>query len=83
MISTVLEAFVSLSCWLMVILGGLSVTCLLLYPIWFLVNNVLYQRTKASIYFISYIKNRKEFIKWHKENKPDVFTPKIDESKFK
>lgn len=57
---------------LIIIIVYLVLISLLLYPTWYLLNSVLYKRTKASIYFISYVKNRKKFIKWHKETKPDV-----------
>jgi hypothetical protein len=59
-----------------VILGSLVTISIILYPIWFLLNNVLYRKTQASIYFAYYIAHRASFIEWYKENKPNVYTPK-------
>lgn len=72
---SLLDTFSYISAVLIIVLGCLVVVAGLLYPIWFLINNVLYKRTQASIYFMSYVKNRKKFIKWHKETDPDVYTP--------
>ncbi len=77
MIATILETSVGIAAYLILIIGCLVTICLLLYPIWFLLNNVLYRRTKAAIYFGYYLNHRKSFIKWFEENKPNVYTPKI------
>lgn len=61
---------------IIVAMGCLVILCLLLYPLYFILNNVLYKRTQASVYFIKYIKHRKEFTKWYKRNKPNVYKPK-------
>ncbi|MET3505438.1 hypothetical protein ABMB67_001527 [Halalkalibacter oceani] len=57
-----------LSAALIIFMGCLVTVCLLLYPVWFLFNKVIYRRTEASAYFISYIKNRKKFLEWKKDN---------------
>jgi hypothetical protein len=76
MLASILDFTITVATWLVIVIGCLVTLCLLMYPVNFLLN-VIYNRTKASIYFISYIKNRKEFIKWRNETKPDVYTPKM------
>ncbi|GLI82565.1 hypothetical protein ANABIO32_02520 [Rossellomorea marisflavi] len=64
-----LEFFVGLSAYLMVILGGLSLISVILIPIWLVLNKVLYPRVQGATYFVSYIRNRKQFIAWKKSVK--------------
>ncbi|MCL1700725.1 hypothetical protein [Lysinibacillus sp. Bpr_S20] len=64
---------------LIIILGSLLVISLLLYPIWYLVNTVLYKRIKGVTYFVQFIRYKKQFIPWYKETRPDVYKPKLKE----
>ncbi|EQM25407.1 hypothetical protein N399_24490 (plasmid) [Bacillus licheniformis CG-B52] len=77
--SKVLEIATHFSVFLIVFLGCLATVIILLCPIWLLLNNILYKRTKASIYFVSYIKNRHAFMEWkkEKEKKTKVYKPSI------
>ncbi|AMR10693.1 hypothetical protein AB684_11045 [Bacillus licheniformis] len=75
--SKVLEIATHFSVFLIVFLGCLTTVIILLCPIWLLLNNILYKRTKASIYFVSYIKNRHAFMEWKKEKKTKVYKPSI------
>lgn len=63
---------------LVIIISCLVILCLLLYPIWYLLNKVMYPRVKASYLFLKYIRNRKEFEKWFKETEPDVHHSKVN-----
>lgn len=54
---------------LILIIGALLMVSILLFPIWYLLNKVIYQRVQGSVYFLSYVMNRKEFAEWHKENR--------------
>jgi len=64
---------------LIIILGSLLVISLLLYPIWYIFNVWLYKRIKGVTYFVKFIRYKKQFIKWFKETRPDVYKPKIKE----
>ena len=67
---------------LMLSIGVILTISLFMYPLWFLLNNVIYKRTKAAIYFISYVRHRKSFIKWYKESTPDVNSGEIKNKDF-
>lgn len=77
MITHILESTVSLATFLIIIIGCLVTICLLLYPIYFLIDNILYQRMKASVYFLSFLKHKKAFLKWEEERKPTIYKPNI------
>lgn len=64
---------------LIIILGSLVVISLLLYPIWYVFNTVLYKRIKGVTYFVQFIRYKKQFIKWYKDTRPDVYKPKLKE----
>ena len=64
---------------LIIILGSLVVISLLLYPIWYVFNTVLYKHIKGVTYFVQFIRYKKHFIKWFKETRPDVYKPKLKE----
>lgn len=66
---------------LIISIGCLAVIALLLYPLWYLMNTVLYKRTKGVIYFVQFVRYKKQFIPWYKENRPDVYKPKLKEDK--
>lgn len=73
----ILDLSTYLSAMLIIFIGCLVTLCLLLYPVWYLLNTVLYKRAKGSLYFLTYYKRRKEFAKWYKDNKPNVYKPTI------
>lgn len=64
---------------LIIILGCLLVISLLLYPIWYLANTVMYKHIKGVTYFVQFIRYKKHFINWFKDKRPDVYKPKLKE----
>jgi hypothetical protein len=67
---------------LIIIIGSLVILALFLFPIWFLVNNVIYRRIKATSYVLSYLAYRKEFDKWYRSNRPDVYDGEVKNKNF-
>lgn len=64
---------------LIIILGSLLVISLLLYPIWYVFNTVLYKRIKGVTYFVQFIRYKSIFIPWYKDTRPDIYKPKLKE----
>lgn len=62
---------------LIISIGCLTVVSLLLYTIWYLLSTVLYKRTKGVVYFVHFVRYKKQFIEWYKEHRPDIYKPKL------
>lgn len=73
----ILSVSTYISAILIILIGCLVVIALLLYPIWYLANTLLYKRIKGVAYFVQFIRYKKQFIPWYKENRPDVYKPKL------
>lgn len=75
----ILSVSTYISAVLIIVLGCLVVISLLLYPIWYVFNFWLYKRIKGVSYFVQFIRYKKQFIKWYKDTRPDVYKPKLKE----
>lgn len=54
---------------LIILIGCLVAFCLVAFPFWYILNTVIYKRIKGVTYFVQFIRYKKEFIEWHKQNK--------------
>lgn len=79
----VLSAATYISAILIILIGCLVITTLLLYPLWYLLNKVMYKRTRGVVYFVQFIRYKKQFIKWYKEQQPNVHKGEVKNNLFK
>ncbi|GEM_PF-1599462 len=79
----VLSVSTQISALLIISIGCLTVIALLLYPLWYLMSTVLYKRTKGVVYFVQFVRYKKQFIKWYKEQRPDVHKGEVKNDLFK
>ncbi len=79
----VLSAATYISAVLIILIGSLVVITLLLYPLWYLLNKVIYKRTRGVVYFVQFVRFKKQFIRWFKETRPNVHKGEVKNNLFK